>query len=289
MSTKQTGTPYTLVFFEPLAGYIYPRANDNHTAFKKITVNKTGVSPPFLHHCHPYFAIQNAIPKFLKHEATLTEKQKEIHLRLKIVEKAWDDYFDKVTSAKLDPPGAVGGPAADDAEDDNSGDDDGGAIGPPLKRPRITEDPSSNKNAGDRHVAPGAEDTNAYRHSKRPGLPLPPPTNPPHEDKREREDEDDKDEEKWLFRHSDWSHVTAWLADVPEECDSMEEQSVAWLVDEILRPPLQPPTTRDNWSNPPDTSKFSSTNWATWIKGNLLDYPMSPTGSWNESSSKSSS
>ena len=83
---------YQLVFFGPLTGYIYHRAtNEAQTEFDTITAPKSGVLPLFEHHCHPYFAIWNALPKFKKYKSTLTKEQKEIHQKLDSIWKAWND------------------------------------------------------------------------------------------------------------------------------------------------------------------------------------------------------
>lgn len=83
MLDKIEATKYFLVFFEPKAHYIYHRASDDQTAFEEIRFSATGVSEEsFEHHCHPYFAIQNALPKFYSYEEKLTTKQAELFKHL---------------------------------------------------------------------------------------------------------------------------------------------------------------------------------------------------------------
>lgn len=96
------------------------------------------------------------------------------------------------------------------------------------------------------------------------------PTTPPYQS-------EDEEEKKKKFCHPDRSHITTWLVDVAKGCNPVEEQSAVWPLDEIPQPPLQPRTTWEEWDNPPDRSKFSSTNWATWIIGSMLDRPALPT------------
>lgn len=69
--------------------------------FDQITVDATGISPPFEHHCHPYFAIHNAVPKFCQHRATLTPAQQQLFEDLLLVVEFWNDYFAKVAGEGL--------------------------------------------------------------------------------------------------------------------------------------------------------------------------------------------
>lgn len=251
-------TTYLLVFFEPLNGQIYHRARkEDETEFDKITVNSSVISEPFEHTCHPYFAIWNARRKFAKHVATLTVGQQTLHRLLEDVLAAWISYSKSIGSGGLDfskldndLPGSGGAPPVDDADDN--------APGPSRpKRPRTAKSPSRNGSDPDpTSTAEHADD--AFHLSKRQKLPPTPPTTPFLDGSQE-----------WLY-YPDWNYIITWLANVAEECDPVEEQNVEWAVHEVPQPPLQKLVVRDRWTTPPDTSKFSSANWATYVLGTTL-------------------
>lgn len=274
MLDQTEDTEYCLVFFEPLAGHIYHRTNEDGTKFDEMKIDGTRISPTFKHHCHPYIAIQNAIPKFLKHEATLTEEQEAIYIMLKAVERIREIYFKTVERIRLSSPKKRGGPPADDAENDNASNVDRTSGQPPGKRRRTAGGPNQNEDAGNRDVAPAVADAGgAQRRSKRPELPTTLSATSSHEES--------EGEKEW-FCHPDWTHVTTWRAGIPKVCDPVEEQNLVWPVNETPQPPLPKVKVRDRWTVPPDTSKFSSNNWATYLIGIGPDCPRSPPSEYSE-------
>lgn len=86
MLEKPETKQYLLVFFRPDIGHVYHRAtNEAQTEFEEIVTSRHRISAPFGHHCHPYFAVWNALPAFEKHAATLTGEQKYTYRLLKLV------------------------------------------------------------------------------------------------------------------------------------------------------------------------------------------------------------
>lgn len=76
-------TRYSLVFFNPWAQVVYHRAtNDAQTQFETTVLDGDRVWGEVESHCHPYFAIYNAMAKFKKYETTLTAEQQGIWVQL---------------------------------------------------------------------------------------------------------------------------------------------------------------------------------------------------------------
>lgn len=121
---------YCLVFFKPRGGYVYHRATtEAQTNYETIIVDETGISPPFEHHCHPYFAIWNAIPKFREHKATLSRQQSLMHEQIELLMDVWTAYHKQVEIGGLDLPKKVGGTPVDGAMEHNKSDSDGDSQG----------------------------------------------------------------------------------------------------------------------------------------------------------------
>lgn len=131
-------------------------------------------------------------------------------------------------------------------------------------------------------LSSAVENTHDASHlTKHQGLLYAPHITSPYEGREDGDSENSEhsehsDDSKDSSCHPDWSRVEPWLLSVPEECNPVEEPSIVWPVDEILKSPLRPCTTRDNWPSSPDTSKFSSTDWAKYLLGPDLRRAVSP-------------
>lgn len=235
---------YRLVFFQPYSDFIYNRStNEAQTEFRKVSISKHRISASFGHHCNPYFAIWNALPMFQKHAATLTDEQKHIYRLLKRIWNAWNAWYKVVKPQGLE----------------SSQDKD--------------------QQEGESGLSPVVElATNTRQLPKHPASIPTPPISPSYKDTEHGDlgGSEDLEDSSEAFCHPDCSHVDVWLAGVAQQCDSLEEHSIAWPVEEIPRPPLQPRTARDRWSDPPDTAKFSSNDWAARVMGPYLMRSVSP-------------
>lgn len=272
MLDKAENYDYYIVFFSPLAEHVYHRAiNDDQTEFQQMVVPDTGISPLLKHHSHPYFAIQNAVPKFDKHRKTLTKEQKKIHQQLKNVVEAWNSYFADVAPERSRglKRGGPSGDGTDPSERDSMGSSSTNGDDSPSfshsKRPRIAKDPvedSGRDGQSSIHAMEGANDPGDT--SQLQNLPPTPSISLP------------RDASAKKAHDSYWDYVVPWLDSVAE-CDPVMEQVVEWPVGEASRPvPRSKPMVLYEWSASPDKSKFSSTDWAMYIMGSALERSLSP-------------
>lgn len=94
---------YQFVAFPTLSLKSISRDNMDNSDQLTFDCGQDGQFPDFpvlKHHSHPYFVIANALPKFKKHQLTLTEMQSKIYTILLQIEDIWKENLPELVSHK---------------------------------------------------------------------------------------------------------------------------------------------------------------------------------------------
>jgi hypothetical protein len=239
---------YLIAFFPPFnAGYCFERPPEEN-AQSYVQVDETRLSEEKDHHCHPYFVIWNAYPKFAKYAKSgeLTPAQSLVFEELEAIMSIWKRYYALARASA----GATQSQGDEDLRDMVHQDQ--------FNRDSDPGDSSSGSEASKEHS--DLSGTNASQASFT------------------EEPEHETDRRSAPVRTRTWSRIREWLGTVPHGLASehLFGRTIKWRTNESSRPPLEPLKKRVQWSNPPDTTKFSSADWAMYLMGAYLQRRLLP-------------
>jgi hypothetical protein len=225
----------------------------------------TAYKPPFLgfpilnHHAHPFYVIDNALPKLQAHREDLRPQHLRLLHLMEQIQVIWTGRLSKTTSQKLPKPRKFNDDDNDNDKDDNDTDKD---ISKHRTRSMTRKKQSSSKLPSTSQAKASAGTSKSRRHKTAPALPA-------------SRSSDLGTSHTKAFLYDQPSEITAWSAEVAADgSDFRMDDTISWSDDEPVHPPINK---WDKWhvpySQPRKYADFSSSDWPMYFYSYALWMP----------------